>query len=358
MSPTVMDQKIEAQTPAQSVESEPFRTLYIELEPGGGIPVEGMPGVKIEEAHTLGALDALYARLRSSQDKGKLPFDVIVLDTITFLAEVTWQQGLEVASGDIWEHRADFDKYSQRLYGNASKMINRLLMQYRGLKAHTVFVCHEEERKIPPNNGPNDPAILSPSVNPALLNPLLAWSDALVHLGKTSKAMRVGGDRVPRDVRRLLLEGNSVYRAKTRIPLALQPGPVALIDPTLREFLSYINTGAKPSRITLYGAPGVGKTTFACGGRPTLPRDLTHRVNEALKGQTKAEEEGDAEVKGGIRFKLDEKLENAWVDRSWLCLSASTEGRLLRGLLSLYADLLVALPTKMIKEATNDHQSR
>lgn len=250
----------------------------MEIEPGGAIPVRGLPGVHVVEAPTFADVERVYQSLRKQQDSKDSNFpDVVVLDTVTYLADSTRQL---LAMGDragasLWANRAQFLTDQRPSYGAMSSIVNRLLMEFRGLSTVTIFILHEEDRISPDGQERR-----GPSINPALLNPILAWSDVLANLGKLRGETKVADRVIPAGTRRIRLEESDTVMAKARVPISLQPCPAVLIDPSLDDLLAVVmEPEQKACRMTIYGSPGIGKSTLACGGYNKVKEYIAARAS-------------------------------------------------------------------------------
>jgi hypothetical protein len=269
-----MSPKPQPPSSSPSIPTAERKILIVEIEPGGAIPVRGMPGVAIWEAHEFSAVEKVKDELRRMQDGKSVEFpDVVAFDSVTMLVERTLGAlALEGKIGGLWTNRKLLVNDRWAGYNAMTTITNRLLMEIRELQTVSIFICHEGKREAPDGSGIK----LGPDVNPGVGKTIVGWTDILAHLGRVQRSVETPQGKIPAGTRRLRLVEDDVYMAKARVPRELQPIKEVIVDPVLDDLLAAVKMPEqKMCRITLYGAPGVGKTTLAAGGMRTLGKEET-----------------------------------------------------------------------------------
>lgn len=191
---------------------------------------------------------------------------VVVPDTLGSLLETTRQDarlGTD-ATIDIFDKAKvkflEGDKNFLNVYQLAQSVVMRRLknLANRGFRIHAV--CHEDEAL--------DPATMtkkqSPSVNPAMIEPLINQSSDVVRLrmvpedimGQDGKLLVKAGTRV------LYMRPSDEFRAKYNVPRDQSDAiPRYITDPTMEKVFATLDK--KPTFLTIYGYSGAGKTTLA-----------------------------------------------------------------------------------------------
>lgn len=195
------------------------------------------------------------------------PNDTVILDTLNALANTT--RGDSKLGTDptenLWLKRDKIiaDKNYMTVYTLASQLILRRLknLSRAGEGAKIIVTCHEAERfdesTIPPTKK------RAPDVNPELLGSLVGSSSDVFRLTRLDEHIvdEDGNEILPADTRILQVKGTEEYLAKYHVPRSRVPSLRNLADPTYHSLCEML--GKTPTWLTVYGAPGVGKSTFA-----------------------------------------------------------------------------------------------
>jgi hypothetical protein len=196
------------------------------------------------------------------------PTDVVVLDTLNSLANMTrGDVKLGTDPTELLMPKRDkilADKNYLTVYELAGQFILRRLKNLgkSGEGARIIVTCHEAEKiddsTIPPTKR------RGPDVNPALLGALLGASSDVFRLRSLEEGITndKGEIVLPADTRIMELRRTDEIMAKFHVPLSKVPEiKRILVQPTLPKL--YEHLGKKPTWLTIYGSPGVGKSTFA-----------------------------------------------------------------------------------------------
>jgi AAA domain len=194
------------------------------------------------------------------------PGDIVVVDTLDALTSMYRADARlgEDPTKSLWSERKIYlgDKNNWGLYTGAGETTLRHLKNLRGAGASVIVTCHEAERKdettIPPSKK------RGPDVNPDLLGNLIGSSSDVFRLTKLTEPVYSEGGEVVLNVgaRLLQLQATDEIMAKYHVPLK-RSGQIApaLSRPSYTKLCKHLDK--KPSWLTIYGPPGVGKSTFA-----------------------------------------------------------------------------------------------
>lgn len=193
--------------------------------------------------------------------------DLVIVDTLNSLANTTRgdaKLGTDPTE-NLWARREKIlgDKNYLTVYELAGQLILRRLKNLGkcGQGARIIVTCHEAEKlddtTVPPTKK------RGPDVNPALLGALMGSSSDVFRLRSLDDPITndKGEIILPVDTRLLELRRSDEIMAKYHVPLSRVPSiKRALPNPTLP--MLYKHLGKKPTWLTIYGPPGVGKSTF------------------------------------------------------------------------------------------------
>lgn len=198
--------------------------------------------------------------------------DFVIVDTMSSLAETT-RGDLKIGSEDdglIWDKR---EKLQGEAYGTSYKtaqvLIMRRLVNLRKRRAHVITTTWETDQR-------DDGTKISqraPDVNPKFFTALLGASSDIIRLTEVHEDIRdsSGNVKVAKGSRTLQLRpsDDAVIKVQVRRDL-VEKIPKFLVNPTWAKLCTTL--GKIPSWLTLYGPPGVGKTSL-----------VTDMVNEGSK---------------------------------------------------------------------------
>lgn len=245
------------------------KTLLLDTE-GGATSIrhlEKAGTVEVVETPTLDDVEKVFWQLRRKERT----CDVLVLDTLDALATtnrheyVRKEAGVPATTTDgairkIWDKQLD----GRRMWQRASDPMIMLLRQLRSLSSGpdgilTVFCCHQRMRE-----DENDKAMKGgPGVNPMLLGDIMPFSDDVFRLRALVRpAVANGKQTYPKGTHLLYMATSEDLMTKIRIGPGIDY-PEELADPNLFE-VERIMGDFFPRRLTVFGAYGAGKTTFAC----------------------------------------------------------------------------------------------
>lgn len=192
--------------------------------------------------------------------------DLVVIDTLTSLANtIRADAKFENSEGrSLWEYRKKWlegDKNYLNVYDMAEKMIMRRLKNLRNKGARIIVLCHEAEK--------NDETTMTkkrgPDLNDAFYGKLMSASSDVFRLYATyydETDIATGKVIIPAETRILQLRRTEEVIAKVHVTMdKASTIKSKMLFPTLPKL--YAHLGKKPSFLTIYGSPGVGKSTFA-----------------------------------------------------------------------------------------------
>jgi len=191
------------------------------------------------------------------------PKDIVIVDTIDMLA-ATWRGDHNLGTDPtetMWGKKERFfkEKPGYGLYTGPEGMIIRQLknLSRGGEGAKIITTVHEavriDETTVPPTKK------RSPDLNPALLGSLMGSSSHVFRMARINEPIfnDQNEEVVSAGSRILQLRVTVEYTAKAQYEEKL---PKALTNPTLPRLWKLL--GFVPTWLTVYGPPGVGKSTF------------------------------------------------------------------------------------------------
>jgi len=194
--------------------------------------------------------------------------DLVILDTLTRMADTTrgdMKIGAEVK--DLWSKHTIFykgDTHNYGAYEGAGQLIMRYMRNLSSRGFRVIVLCHEDEQKDE-IAGINKRA---PDLNKALWSSLKGTSTDVFRLTvATEDELAEDGSVAIKAGTRILQTTQDdtalcKYSADTDLEGNFRTVPKYLANPTMRKIVRML--GIKPGFLTIYGNPGVGKTTLAC----------------------------------------------------------------------------------------------
>lgn len=211
-------------------------------------------------------LDAFGTVTSELMAQGK-PGDTVILDTITSLAETArgdFKLGID-ADEDLWAKRHVFfagkDPEGWTGYDAAAKLIMRRLLNLRGKGFYVIVVAHENDQKDPTNMQ----RARGPQLNAQFAQMLIARSTDVLRLSMLFDDIvdREGTVKYKAGTRVLYLHGNDECITKFHVTREVADRlPKGIVDPTMKKLRDTLQK--TPGFLTIYGPPGIGKTSLAC----------------------------------------------------------------------------------------------
>lgn len=207
------------------------------------------------------------AACKALANRAPQPGDLVVLDTLTQLLSTTrgdFKHGTDPKES-IWDKRDLYfgDKQALNAYQASGNMVMRWLKNLRNVGYNIVVLAHEDEAL--------DEVTMttkrSVKANPESRDMLYAASSDVFRLTEVvqDRTELVNGEPtvvLARGERLMLLRRTQDSLAKYHVDLEQAAKvPDAIKAPTMAKLCSVL--GKTPSFLVVYGAPGVGKTTFA-----------------------------------------------------------------------------------------------
>ena len=202
------------------------------------------------------------------------PNDLFVFDTIDALAN-TLRGDAKLGNDqteELWVKRnlwLQGDKNYQTVYDMAEKFILRRIKNLRNRGARIICLAHEaekvDEQDMLKKRGPD--------LNDKFYGKLMSASSDVFRLSVqlTNVVNAAGEVIVPADTRILELRRTPEVIAKYHVGMDKSPQIKAkMMNPTLPKL--YEHLGKKPSFLTIYGAPGAGKTSFSFSELTDIPK--------------------------------------------------------------------------------------
>lgn len=201
--------------------------------------------------------------------EGRIPCDMVVLDTATALADAAMMHILvdpSKAKGgwEPWWDKRKALKGSWDDYGTAGRVWGNLLFGLRRLPIPNIIVAHEAEKDDPLGGA----KAVAPNLQKKINDALYAHADGILRLFQASTAFQWNGAMVPPNTRILQLARTADAACGVRVPPTRQVPPI-LIEPTFQQFVEVI--GYVPHSLVIYGPPKVGKTTFVASAAYLTP---------------------------------------------------------------------------------------
>lgn len=211
--------------------------------------------------------------------------DTIVIDTVDQLALDVRMENKLGTDGDT-DLMGKSDKIMKdpmylNVYLLASNFILARLKNFRGRGVRIIIIAHEDEEK----DAYTKTKKRGPNVNPAFREDLISFSADVFRLKKIPDDIPgEGGELLYRKNQRLLhLSETDEIIAKYHVePVGFKDGspiyrdvPPYIIDPTWPRIVAAL--GQEPSIMTIYGPPGVGKTTLGVAQAFTEMKDTVSK---------------------------------------------------------------------------------
>lgn len=135
---------------------------------------------------------------------------------------------------DERNNRREPDQLDQNDYGIALVKMRRLLRMFRDLPMH-VFCTALAKEETDVREG----LVKKPALSGALADEVVGIFESVSYLALTEVNEEIDGKNVPVTHRVLILNNQPKIRAKTRVPVGIQP-PAFLMDPTVSTLLSVL----------------------------------------------------------------------------------------------------------------------
>lgn len=219
--------------------SFPGPALLINLKDDGDDSVADIEGLEVYEPETFEEMEEAYWYLHANPDK----FATVIIDTITQMQTmvvegIAKQKSRAKLAGKM--PAGSWGTMTQKQWGEASSKMNGLIMKFRDLPCHTVFLAQEKVIEVEEDNDDGIADVILPEVGPAVMKSVagLACSssslifntfirNSVVKKGlqkrrKTSYCIRVGP--------------NPVYTTKVRKPKSIDV-PDFIANPTFEDII-------------------------------------------------------------------------------------------------------------------------
>ncbi|MDE2097401.1 MAG: hypothetical protein KGL39_09170 [Patescibacteria group bacterium] len=194
------------------------------------------------------------------------PGDWVILDTLSTMLETTRADRVLGSNLDepLWEaskvNKYFGDKEALSVYRMSTQLNLRALKNLRARGARILCLCHEADIKDPMAQM----KLSGPEVNPAMVGDLIAASSCVFRLTMLTENRvnpQTGEVLVPEGTRVLYLRRTDSFTAKYQAdPQYSDAVPRAIIAPTMQKIFDVLHS--VPDWVTVYGFPGVGKTTL------------------------------------------------------------------------------------------------
>lgn len=187
------------------------RTLLVDCEEEGYETVEGNENVSIFPVKTWEDKDTLYWYLKA----GDHQFKWVFIDTITMLNTLCMKWIL----GDEKSRDSSMDPLmpDRRHYGKLAEAMSNMIIEWRNLPLNIVFLAQERTFALRDENDEVIGTEVGPSLTPKPLSTLLGAVGTVGRLYKREVEKTVKGKKTMVQQRRLLVDGNEKFIAKTRI---------------------------------------------------------------------------------------------------------------------------------------------
>lgn len=207
------------------------RTLLVDCEEEGYETLEGAEGVDIFPLKKWEEKDAIYWHLKA----GKHPYEFLFVDTITMLATLCmkWILGDEASR----DSSMDPQMPDKRHYGKLGEAMSNMIIEWRNLPVNIIFLAQERVFTIRDENEEVVGTEIGPSLTPKPLSTLLGAVGTVGRLYKREIEKTVKGKTTSVVQRRLLVEGNDKFMAKTRIKGLKK----VVIDPRIDRLMAIRN---------------------------------------------------------------------------------------------------------------------
>jgi len=206
------------------------------------------------------------------------PNDLVIIDTVTKVAETLRENVLRGESPDsslsAVHEVMKGERYGQNSYLIAQQWFMRMVQNlYRGGEGcRIITTAHEDLKAIDPYN--QTVTKKGPLLNDKFAASLIASSTDVFRLYWTPVPIlnEKGEVQFKEYTRFLQLKDSDDAIAKHHVSPKVSVGlPKAMSEPTLPKL--YKRLGKKPSWLTIYGPPGIGKTTLACSEAEEEPKE-------------------------------------------------------------------------------------
>lgn len=214
------------------------KTLIVDCNEKGSLSIRRFPA-KVFKIETWTDVDLAFWYLKG----GNHPFETVVLDTVTSLAQLCMKFVLgDEASRDPTK---DPDMPSKREWGKVGELMRTVILNYRNLPMHVVFLA--QERRGFADDEDDDAPEVFPEVSPSVRTTLTASVDIIGRVYvKEVVTKGKGGKKTTVPAYYMLVGPSERYVTKDRSESGL-PKALKLTDGTddLTRLISRIKRGAK-----------------------------------------------------------------------------------------------------------------
>lgn len=216
----------------------PKPILLIDINDDGDESVEGVGGLKVLRPKTAEDLEKAFWYL----DKHKKRYSTVVIDTITqmqalVVSEIASQSNKTAKKGKA---PGAWGTMTRNQWGQVSERLKTLILQFRSLPCHTVFLA--QEKLVDADEGPDDGVedIISPEIGPAVMKSVANLTCASANIiGNTfiRSSIAKKGLKKKREIDYCMRIGpNPVYITKVRKPKKVFV-PDYISDPSFEDII-------------------------------------------------------------------------------------------------------------------------
>lgn len=172
-------------------------------------------GVKVIKANSMRVIEATYWYLKNKPH----PFKTIVIDTVTSMADMCLDY---VLREDVeWEVRVDPNLPSQRHWQKVGRILGLVLMAFKDLDMHVVFLANERRQEsmdadVMDDDDDDSPSIF-PELSPSVRSKLYRAVDIMGRLTVRERVQQGENGEEKKTISRILrCKTNGLFQAKDR----------------------------------------------------------------------------------------------------------------------------------------------